>query len=513
MKLGSGVKLLTPPERIIKPRKLTDIRMPIIVVDENMNCYYEKDDRMVAWDLIELVRYLEHNWPVGPSERKRTLPIMLTCHNPHRAFIRVHEQFKGHPEWQVRLNSTESTLNGKVNALSNLHVRLFGFRDPNRQTRYFHPITPLDFMRTFDYGDPKLPEYIRLYEWAGRVRSWIKKHKLRFSPTKGGLAAQLLRDPKFYPEMRRKVPKLTNEKARVAMPGNFYAATVSKRLYGTVYLIDQENAHHYAARTVELPSSDRLEAKGHYRSMEDKPYASPGSVTYEMLMAQHGLLKLRVFVPKHLKGVLPPWAHDGGLRSIFVYTNEISLLESLGVEIRHVSYGWLSNVRDTGLAQYARWAEAEVRKYPREKDWLKSTLLSAYGILGAKPRRLESAYWRSDKGKVTPYIFGSYADSFKQIVTEQEIQSPVANTIQRGMIEAETRRLSIEMARQLEAEGQEVIAVHADGIIINDEGQQLPLLPPPWRIKHHLSKFKMLDTVSFESQALTILPGRKRGTQ
>lgn len=488
--------------------------MPIVVVDSQGSAYYERDFKgasIAPWQWVELLHYLKHNWPQGPSGRRRALPIMLVCHNPHKVFIEAHEVFKNDPDWQVRLNATQSDANTRVNSLDNLHVKLFGFRDDNRHTRYFHPICPLDFMHTFDkYGDPRYPEYVRLYEWAGHVRKWIQKNKLRYAQTRGGLAAQLLRDPKFYSQARRKVPKLTNERARDALPGNFYAATLEKKMWSRVYVIDQENAHHYAARTVNLPSANDLFAKGRYRELSDSPFARPGSTPYERIMSEYGLLRLRVFVPRGLKGTIPQWASKRELVNIYAYSNEIPLLESLGIEIRHISYAWTSEGTDQGLARYAEWAEQEVRRNEPQRAWLKPTLLSAYGILGARPRILESAFWNSEKGEPTPYIFGAYADTFKRIRTQREVQSPIANVIHRGMIEAETRRLSITLARQLEAEGHTVIAVHADALIVNDEGQQLPLLPPPWRVKDQLSQFKVLDKVSFESESLTILPGRKR---
>lgn len=508
-----GVALLTPPDRIVKPRKPVEIRMPIVVCDENLNAYYEHDEKMRPWVFAELVEKLRRDWPVGPSKRKRSLPIMLVCANPHKMFVEAHKHYKKRTDWQVRLSVTELDPDAKVSALDNLHIRLFGFRDSNRQTRYFHPIAPQDFFRDFtkEYGDSDHPEWLRLYQWGADVRNWIRRNKLRFSTTKAGLAAQLLRDDRFYPRARRKIPKLTNEKARNALPGNFYAMTTNRNeVFGSVYVIDQTNAHHYAAETVLLPDANTLEAKGRYRSLSDEVWLTPKRESYSEMMAQHGLVRMRAYIPKGLLGVLPPWAERGGLQSFFVYTNEIPLIHELGLEVRHISYGWLSPKTDSGLSQYAAWAQTEIEANPNRKAWLKPCLLSAYGILGVKPRRLESAFWASDKGKKQAYFFGGQPEYFQQVRGKTHMQSAIANTIHRGMIEAETRKLSVAMGRYLESFGENVIAIHADAVIVEDRGQQLPLLPEPWRIKHKLSRFQVIDKVSFESQSHNILPGRRK---
>lgn len=472
------------------------------------------------WGLQELVAFLRENWPRNTVDKKRsTTPIMLVCHNPHKVFERLHRVYKNDPQWNFRFTVRQPErfhLDGKVRKpriqqTSDLGIGYFGFQLPNRHTQYFHPVSPYDFMDDFGkYGDTSLPEYIRLYEWGGNLRKWIRRNKLRFSTRKGGLAAQLLRDKRFYPKPRRKVPKLTNEKARTAMPGNYYAMTTDRvgKLYSKVYVIDQENAHHYAAETVQLPDANTLFAHGRYRTQWDKPCAN-----YDKLIQQYGLFRVRIWVPKYLGGVLPPFASKSGLHNVYLYSNELSLCRELGIEIRHIAYCWTSPHLDTGLARYAQWAQREVTEHPHERPWLKPTLLSAYGILGVRPRQLESAYYRTDKGEPKRYLLGPMPIMMKQIKTKREVQGNVANTVHRGLIEAETRRLSIVLARQFETEGNTVIAVHADAVLVKDEGQTLPLLPKPWRVKDRLTGFTAIDHVSFESDSMVIMPGRKRAAR
>jgi hypothetical protein len=429
--------------------------------------------------------------------------------------------FKDDPQWNARftVNTAErfhldgSVKEPKVKTTKDIRVGFFGFRRSDRHTQYFHPISPYDFMDEFKkYGDPGWPEYVRLYHWGGSIRKWMRKHKLRFSATKGGLSAQLLRDKRFYPKARRKVPKQTNEKARDAMPGNFYFMRSENvgRMYGAIYLIDQNNAHHHAAQTVTFPNANTLFAHGRFATLSDKPYAREKRMRYDRLLSEHGLFRARVWVPRGLNGMLPQWAHTPGLQSVFLYSNELSLCRELGVEIRSVSYSWTSPDTDDSLSKYAQWAQREIADNPDHKLWLKPTLLSAYGILGVRPRHMEMAYWRSVKGEPYRYLLGPTPIMMQKMRTKKQIQSVTANTVHRGMIEAETRTLSVRLARRFEREGHNVIAIHSDAVLLEDVGQQLPMLAPPWRIKDRLGGFKALDAVSFESDNITILPGRRR---
>lgn len=515
------------PSRVVKPRKSASAYMRIAVCTRDGKVWWEgahgEDMPDVEWDLIELIKFLRDNWPKDRAGKSRTTPILLVCHNPHKVFLRVHKEFENDPEWKCRfsINTGEkfyirdaASREPKVRTQQDVRIAFFGFRAKNRSTKYFHIVSPFDFLDDFDsYGKKDWPEHIRLYHWAGSVRKWVRKHNLNFSPTRGGLSAQLLRDSKFYPNARRKVPKLTNEKARSAMPGNFYAMVQKEMgiMYKSMYVIDQENAHHYAAQTVPLPDANSLFARGRFLSSSDEPYAREKTDLYGQLLKENGLYRVRMYVPNHLGGMLPPWASRAGFVNTYLYSNEIELAFSLGIEIRHISHAWTSTNTDSGLKQYAVWAEQEIKKNPDHKSWLKPTLLSAYGILGARPRHIEMAHWGTSKGEDFRYLLGPTPIVMKKIRTNRKIQPAIANTIHRGMIEAETRRLAVELARQMETEGHHVIGLHSDSILIEDDGQQLPLLPPPWRVKDRLAAFTAIDAVSFMSDTMTILPGRKRG--
>lgn len=488
-----------------------------------MKTWYEnKTDMSADWDIVELVSYLRDHWPRDREGGARSTPVMLVCHNPHKVFLKLHEAFQTDPEWNARFSvntgerfyvSDGATREPKVRTTQDIRISFFGFRDSNRKTRYFHPISPHDFMENFrEYGEDDWPEYIRLYHWGGHVRKWMRKHKLRFTATRGGLAAQLLRDKRFYPNARRKIPKQTNENARTALPGNFYAMQERyiDSLLPSVYVIDQENAHHYAAQNIQLPNANTLFARGRFATLSDKPYVRENSKGFKNLINEHGLFRCRVWIPKPTVNPIMPWGQDHGLTNIFLFSNELDLAKQLGIEIRYISYAWTSREIDTGLSKYAEWAQREATNNADHRSWLKPTLLSAYGILGVRPRKMEMAYFQSSEGEPFRYLLGPTPITMQRMITDKEIQSPIANVIHRGMIEAETRKLSIQLAMKLHSEGHTVIAIHSDSVLIKDEKQQLPLLLPPWRVKDRLSNFRAVDQVSFQSDQVTILPGRKR---
>jgi hypothetical protein len=354
------------------------------------------------------------------------------------------------------------------------------------------------------------PEIAKLYEWGQSVQEFAERNEIKMSGSAGGLASQLLRDKKFYPAERRKIPMATNERAREALPGNHYEVRGEyHKLYKSVLYFDQENAHHYAAANTVLPHPDWLYAKGYFWEKERK-WCTPYDDEYKQIMQnEHGLLHLRISVPNYIGGYLPPWAIKKGVSDAFIYTNELPLLKSLDIEIRHMYSAWTSPRVDEGLSRYANWSQEQIKQYPADKKWLKSVLLSAYGVLASKPRKYEFGYHRA-RGKLVPFNIGPNQIYVVRTSSKKLQQLPIANVIHRGMIEAETRRISIELARQFEDEKRDVLSIYADGVIVRDSEIQLPILPLPWRPKHTMKHFELLDTTAFTSDVVTKKPGRLR---
>jgi hypothetical protein len=429
--------------------------------------------------------------------------------------MHLHRHFQNSVEWNFKLSihDKDSFVNGAVRTQKeDASVSFVGFRDPkNRHTWYHYIICPSRFTRSnLNQLIPgNQPEIVKLQEWAQSLYQFAQENGMKVSGSAGGLAAQFLRDKRFYPHARRKIPMATNERARKALPGNHYEMRGElKRIYSAAIYFDQENAHHWAASNVELPDADWLYARGHFHN--DKIWCVPGNYDYENTVRnEYGLLYLRLWVPRYLDGYLPEWAMKAGSHDAYIFTNEVPFLESLGVEIRGLYAAWTSPLKDNGLNRYSKWAIEQIKQHPHDKEWLKSLLLATYGVLASKPRRYEFGYYRA-KGERKSFLVGPQELFIVRTNTKRENQLPVANVIHRGMIEAETRKLSVGLARQLESENHTVLSIYADGVIMKDDGEQLPLLLQPWRAKHRLQYLAFTDPTSFESDLLKRQPGRKR---
>lgn len=500
--------MIFEPPRFVKPRKPYKKTVPIIAVDKDLNAWSDFDSVPLPRPLVDVLTQCKTKGHTGRHPRS-----ILVCVNPTKVLLALHKEFHTHPEWNFKLSihDTDSFVNGVVQTVKeDVTVSFLGFRDEQKNTWYHYIITPSRFTRSTidDLVPGDEPEIAKLYNWAVSLYTFAQRNRIKLSGSAGGLAAQLLRDERFYPVERRKVPMATNERAREALPGNHYEMRgVPKRVYPAAIYFDQENAHHWAARTVELPNSDWLYARGYFH--EKKPWCTPNTPEFERTVNEYGMLYARIWVPRHLGGYLPEWAGRYGAHDAYIFTNEISLLKKLGVEIRYLYAAWTSPSIDTGLKRYSKFAEKEIKKHPDDKKWMKSVFLAAYGVLASKPRKYEFGYYKAN-GEYNPIALGPHEIQVVRTHTHKKNQLPIANVIHRGMIEAETRKVSIELARQMEDEGRNVLSIYADGVIIEDDGRQLPLLPSPWRAKHRLRHIAFIDPTSFESELLSKMPGRQR---
>jgi len=195
-----------------------------------------------------------------------------------------------------------------------------------------------------------------------------------------------------------------------------------------------------------------------------------------------------------------------GRRLAYVYTNELPLIEELGGHIEGIVAAWVSCNRDTGINHYAQWALAEIATMtPERKRWAKTVLLATYGNLAALARVREHGY-RTGTGVQREYPAGPSTVTAYSHITETETELPTVNVIHRGMIEAQQRTNVLRTARWLTSYGHDILAIHADAIIIR-AGRQLPLLPPPWRHDTHLTHLRFASAVGYTSVERTRLPG------
>lgn len=495
----------------MKPRRPYTKETPMIVADATGMAWSDYDCTVGPRPLVELLTECQ----TRSGRTCRHPSSLLVCRKPPLLLLQLNEHFKDDSEWNFKLSihDRDSYVNGVVRTQKEeAAVSFLGFRNKDSRNNWYHYlVAPGRFTRATlsELTDPDQPELAQLYEWGQAIYAFAQANDLKLGSSAGAMATQLLRDERFYPDDRRKVPTATNERAREALPGNHYELRdETHRVYGAAIYFDQENAHHYAAQTVNLPHADWLYARGYFHVPQE--WCHPGTPEYEYLTREeYGLLHLRIRVPKTLTGFLPQWAHIPGSHDAYLFTNELDLAARLGVEVEFVYAAWTSPMLDGGLAKYSRWAVEQIKLRPQDKAWLKSVLLATYGILASKPRLYEFGY-REAKGEPQMFHIGPEQIQIFRTSTKRKSQLSVANVIHRGMIEAETRRLSIELARRLEREGHHVLSIYADGVIVKDSGQQMPPLPKPWRAQDRLKFLVFHNPTTFESELLCKRPGVRK---
>lgn len=350
-----------------------------------------------------------------------------------------------------------------------------------------------------------------LLRWAQDVRQWAREQNLELRSALSGYGSQLLRDERFYPTPRRRIPRATNERARPSLPGNL-VRMVDIEPGPTRYnvtSIDQRSAHHRIVQELHLPDANTLFARGYFNDPENAPrlWAPRGTALFERTINQPGLLyALLTSARRTRRGEFRLQLQDfTGQRREWIWTNSIDFLESTGTRIDGIYAAWTSSSQDSGLSQYGRFAQSQIESAsPERKRWLKPLLHSTYGLLAARPRPLQTgASGHSNAGRSSTFLLG--ARSF--LVTERTISNwapAFANVIQRGMIECETQIRSLRMAQELSDSGSRILHIHTDGLHV--EGQ-LPLLPDSWGV-NGLTSVMYLDNVSWVAEERDCLPGR-----
>lgn len=522
------------PNRPVLPRKPRHLDKQIIAIDG--------DDVLLEDGTVLEFRELPLIIRTQPSS-------ILIAHHFGRIIRYLDKEFEGNELWQFRASPVERSAwapNRKRQVtLRDCIIGYLGFKGENKKRGHYHyPLSPHTFclksVNELRRGIPgEKATLTKLMEWGKEVRKFLQDNELNLSPTSGGIAAQLLKDKRFYPNPRRKVPRHTNALAREHLPGNFYklyAAKESKDIferrpsrrateingrfhaptlsnngpsYSATYL-DQTSAHHVAASKLKFPCANTLERFGRYATLKDRSFAKAGTPKFDKIIKYHGLFYLAIEAPRFFDNDFPlPECESSkpGYKRGFFYSNEIDYLKELGVRIRHIIAAWISPDSDPGLNRYAEWAIDETKDaHPNSKPWLKPTLLSTYGVLASKPKLLEFGYKRAVNGEPKKYPCGSgFIDV--QAKASTKLREPLmANVIHRGMIEAETRLRSLRFARELAQQGHTILAIYADSIFVAD-GTPLPLLPFPWRIQEHLTGLKFESATHFTSNQLSKTPG------
>jgi hypothetical protein len=379
-------------------------------------------------------------------------------------------------------------------------VYWFGFKGSNpRYHRLIDPITMYGqrFTKLWP-GDE--PEIVRLLHWAIALRDFCAENNLEVKPTLGGISAQLLTDPRFYPEPRRKVPAATNATVREQLPGNHYTLHVHPsphRDYRATY-IDQHRAHHYHAQHLRFPHADHLYAYGYFCNLTHY-YREQPSPRFM------GLYCLDLHAPRWGKAY--SWLKRGDLTHQFVYTNELTHLLDMGYTVTGIRAAWGSHHRDAGLNKLAAWACEQLDQY-HDARWLKPLLLATYGTLACRPTFAEAVFKQAKRGEEVLMLTGQRSLTGTMVKRPMKLEPGIANVLHRGMIEAATRSESVGFAQHLEHQHQRVLAIYADAVIIEaDDDRPLSSLPDPWEVKRELNHYQPINLQAFISDGMTRLPG------
>ena len=510
--MGDWPSSLSTVRKTVRARSVTDQpRWPIYAVDQTAGIVLTEQGEIISLDLM--FSLLRHG--VGS---------IIACHQSPRLLQKMDRKFGDDPSWQfkvapvIRELYTAPTVHRHKPMIKSTVVSFCGFQRKNNHSGnlYHYPIDPITFHgKTVNelYGENDTrPAVEKLMEWAIGIRQFCLDNQIAIKPTSGGLAASLLRDPRFHRENRRKVPLATNAKSRGFLPGNYYElrARENTEIQTAVY-IDQQSAHHYWAEHTHFPHADSLYARGYFHDLRERIWKT-GSECDDFINHHHGLFYGVVWSPHFPPRKFPlPYLEPGYSKCAF-YSNEVPYLRALGCRIVYLIAAWSTTRVDTTLNDYSRWSQRRIREADRrELVWLKPTLLSTYGILAARPKHIQFGFKRANGGEPTRYPCGSgYIDALG-FRTRKEIEPGFANVIHRGMIEAACRVESLRMANELSAK-RNIISIYADAIFIEAEDEKgiettIPLLPPPWRLKEDLSLLRFINTTSFTSLQLTRLPG------
>ena len=514
--------------RTIKPRRTQVDHRPVIAVDQE-----------AGWVLLESGE-VSHLSQLAQLLAGQPSSFIITL-NGAALVNRLDRELSHVPNWQYRVTPLKRGIrkpDGQIGRtqIQGTVVNFLGWQRADKRAGLYHfPLDPFTFCGArgvvgmlpeprVQVWDPITGEVLErlasLMAWGQDVRDWCVSHHLKVSPTNGGVAAQLLKDSRFWPEARRKVPRATNARMRPHLPGNHYRLMVDENRTYQAYYLDMSSSHHTIAADLRFPHPDKLRARGLFKDVpvesdvtvpEGRPWLVPAMPGFAKLLESHGLLYCQVSTRKLPDSLFPlPYVRAPGVKMAWVYTNELATLHQLGVTIDFIQAAWTAWDIDTGLNRYARWALQETQQATQEaKAWLKPTLLATYGILATRPRVMETGYRLAERGIPRRYPAGSGMLQVRAMVADTESETQITNVLYRGMIEAEQRVRALHCARLLTGHGCHVLAVYADSVFV-DSSTPLPFLPEGWRVEAELDNLSFMSSTSFTSAQVTRLPGMAR---
>src|SRR5690606_28621625 len=132
------------------------------------------------------------------------------------------------------------------------------------------------------------------------------------------------------------------------------------------------------------------------------------------------------------------------------------------------------------------------------RRWLKPALHSVYGLHGATPRRHKAAYTHINSPRAVQACYTIQGVPFDcwEIATEKAKTIPTANVLTLGVLQAEVRKRTMELANAITEIGGTVLYIHADGFHV--DMQNCPPFGPGegWKITP-LTDVMYVDDVSW----------------
>lgn len=452
----------------------------------------------------ELLPVEEVNW-------RKLAPSLVVGVAIPRLVVDLTERYGKHPDWQWKAADRNTTSISGFGFQKTI-VDFFGWKGDRKKPGHFHLTIDATTFYTNPYVlEDEMKTVTSLMDWARDLRTFAQENDLQLRSTCGAMSVQFLRDKRFYPNPRRKVPRFINRTAREQLPGNHYQLRVDEREQKTYTAleIDQTRAHHYHAENTRLPEANSLFARGDTRQLSEVTSLDLPSESFS------GLLYVRLFDRTggdHNYPIIRPGDGEPFIDR-FIWSCEVPYLRDFGYDVSGIIATWGSNERDSGLRLYARHAQHELDRW-KNASWVKPLLLSTYGILAAKPKVPESVFYQAESDIEVDLLAGGdkWLHGFLVNHTKgRKIEPSIANVLQRGLIEAATRAESLGLAHHLELHGVRVLQVYADSVIVEDDADApLPFLPEPWRAKQRLTDFMPLNSSAFVSVEKERLPGISR---
>jgi hypothetical protein len=539
--MGEPFIPLTVPPRKVKVRP--ERRMVVAVsVSEGM-CLVEREDQapelITLEQLVERLRERPPGRPMTKASRdvEQLPPAIVVCEpgsgTDLLGYLNSRSELTSSRFWQwkvsLRDHSPWRPEARSQRVFTRECVDLFGFaskrgdeRRAGGRSRYYQVLDPAQFSdaagrMVVTGGYEGLESLLR---FGQDVRAFVNEQGLRMATTAAGVAAQLLRDPRFWPAWRRKMPAADNARAREQLPGNHYQLCVDELAPpADAHKLDMHAAHHTTAAFTEMPAADTFRCHGNFK------HPPAAGAAYELddfperrglgreILEQHGMFCVALNVRRAAVGTFSlPAVRQPGRHWRYVFSTELAEILELErrrlVRIERIEAAWCSPDVDRGLSEYAWWAVDQLRRGDSyRRRWLKPALLAAYGLLAAKPRRHRNA-WAWANSELSIVIHTRHGDLFGvERATTRARESQTANVIWRCLIESALRAAVLARARELEREGHRVVSLYADAIFTRGDP---PAAPPPWRYEGVRHKLKFYGACHYASVEEVRLPGIKR---